>query len=286
MGTWFKDTLQSAGTVRAGPAAARTGPEPSSREVPEGSPDDHHLVFPLLARALLDGRPRSVAVLGPRSEAMASCLARLLGGCRVVGLGPGPEGAGRDGGRDAGPYDAAVCFESMPTHQMPIVPSESTETYRRGPNWGPWRRAEDGAVRQVASRLGAARRLVREGGTVLLRELLPDVSSALCLARLACEAGLRCTGWAHAHLHASADRPPDGRDGPVLLAEVSPGPVAFREEEALGGILPPLWKLTLHRLPRPGSGGRLTRRGVEATLYHELVSGRAHELVVRGWIRG
>lgn len=164
-------------------------------------------------------------------------------------------------------------------------PSESPETYRRGASWAGWSSAGT-AVREVARGLGEVRRQVREGGRVVLHQPLPSVSSALGLARLACEAGLRVSRWAHTHLGGPAGLLPRPSGSPVLFAVAQARPAAFQEDEVLKAILPSPDKLTLHHLPLADSGGWLSRSGPEAVVYHEWVSRQARELWVQGWSGG
>ncbi len=262
----------------AAPGRHESAAEVGGADEREGLPGRLHAVLPIIARALRDERPRSVAVSGPDADLAASCLAGLLDDCQVV-----PASPAVCGGRAAGVrrHDAAVCLGGLPTDQLPEVSSESPETYRRGANWAGWPSA--GAVaREVACRLDEVRRQVREGGRVVLHQPLPNVSSALGLARLACEAGLRITGWAHTYLGEPAGPLPRPSGSPVLFAAAQARPAAFQEEDVLRAILPSPGKLTLRHLPLADSGGWLSRSGPEAVVYHEWVSRQAREL----WLQG
>ncbi|MFO0842324.1 MAG: hypothetical protein U0797_07970 [Gemmataceae bacterium] len=216
------------------------------------------------------------------SAALAAIAAAVRGvpHRRVLHLGA-DRGSNRCGRAEEGPFDLIVSLRTLPTDRLPELPSLSPETYRRGRNLELALARPTPACREVSESLASARRLGRVGGHVVLHERLPGLSQALLFARLLSGAGLLVTEW-RGVASASPVASLGGRAGALIVGEVRPSPVPFREEEALASLLPSPGKTTLRRLPRPGSGGRFARSGPEAEAHFRWLSRGAKEVRVAG----
>lgn len=250
------------------PHDARLTAGPDTLEVP---PD----ALRAIAEALRDVPHRRVLVLGARSGPLAS----RLPGSLVVNAG---RGDGRRALEAGGPFDAVVSLRGIPTDRLPEIRSESPETYRRGEKLEQALVMPTAATREASAALASAKGLGRVGGHVVLLETLPGLSQSLLFARLLCGAGLRVTEWRRLNSARPRAALGCGRGHTLIVAEVRPGPVPFREEAALASLLPNPGKTTLHRLPQPGSGGRLTRAGPEAEAHFRWLSQGAREVSVGG----
>lgn len=181
-----------------------------------------------------------------------------------------------------GPFDVVVSRRTLPIDRLPELPSETPETYRRGGNLELALARPTTACRELSEALASARRLGRVGGHVILLERLPGLSQALLFARLLCGAGLLVHEWRRVDATSPVASFGGGRGCALVVAEIRPGPVPFREKETLAALLPSPAKTTLHRLPRPGSGGRLARSGPEAEYQYLWLSRDAKEVRVSG----
>ncbi len=175
------------------------------------------------------------------------------------------------------PFDVVVSLQSMPTSLLPILPSETPESYARGGRLEAALRSPDATISPLADAIAAVRRLTAEGGCAVLHERLQKLPRALAYQYLLNSSGFdiveRCwAGWT------SASQRDERQASPLIVARPAAAPVRCDESGMIELYSMPAGLPRLDGLPLNHS---VTYIGFQATAAYARLPGPRHEVAAR-----